>query len=136
VKLDGESDAAAAPRLVVFGSSTRDVDDTDSRGWRLGGPATYAALAAARLGVVVTCVLGVDRSAEAAGELELLLEAGIDLRLRRLETVPVFDNRSSSRGRRQRLLVAGSTLAVSAARDLPPAAASWSLSGCRAGCGT
>ena len=36
--------------LVVVGAASRDITPDDPRGWRLGGAASYASLAAARLG--------------------------------------------------------------------------------------
>ena len=62
------------PDLVVVGAASRDVTADDPRGWRLGGPATYCSLAAARLGLRVGCLLGVDPLAATAGELQWLPE--------------------------------------------------------------
>ena len=52
--------------LGVGGAASRDVTPDDTRGWRLGGPVAYCALAAARLGLRVGCVIGVDGPAAAA----------------------------------------------------------------------
>ena len=40
-----------APDVVVVGAACRDLVDDDERGWRLGGGASYSALALARLGL-------------------------------------------------------------------------------------
>ena len=41
------------PQVVVVGAACRDLVDDDERGWRLGGGASYSALALARLGLRV-----------------------------------------------------------------------------------
>ena len=92
---------ADTPILVVVGAATRDVDVSDPRGWRLGGTVTYAALAAARLGVHVRALIAVDELAADAHELLLMRDAGVDVQLVRLEHGPVFDNRQTANGREQ-----------------------------------
>src|SRR6476659_9204833 len=70
-----EQPAAASPSLpevVVVGAASRDVVDDDPRGWRLGGGVSYSALAVARLGLPTRAVIGVDREASTASELDLL----------------------------------------------------------------
>ena len=59
-----------APQIVVVGAACRDLVDDDARGWRLGGGASYSALALARLGLRVRALVGgrrpgglVDRAA-------------------------------------------------------------------------
>jgi sugar/nucleoside kinase (ribokinase family) len=91
---------------VVVGAASRDLAANDPRGWRLGGAATYCSLTAARLGLRVGCLLGVDREAFEAAESELgLLEAaGVQLSLARLEAGPVFENLERGGHRRQRWL--------------------------------
>jgi sugar/nucleoside kinase (ribokinase family) len=86
---------------VVVGSASRDLTDADPRGWRLGGPAAYAGLALARLGLRPRILLGVDRPAASALELDWLREAGAELRLVPLESGPVFVNLELREGRVQ-----------------------------------
>jgi sugar/nucleoside kinase (ribokinase family) len=90
------------PDLVVVGAASRDLTDGDARGWRLGGAATYCSLAAARLGLRVGCLLGVDDPAASADELDLLRLAGVQVRLLSLRHGPVFENIEVGRHRRQR----------------------------------
>jgi sugar/nucleoside kinase (ribokinase family) len=95
---------AETPDLVVAGAASRDLAGGDPRGWRLGGAATYCSLAAARLGLHVGCLLGVDDTAASAEELELLLRAGVRLRRVLLKRGPVFENIDAAGHRRQRWL--------------------------------
>ena len=90
--------------LVIVGSASRDMTSDDARGWRLGGSATYCSLAAARLGLRVGCVLGVDAAASTADELTWLEESGVDLRPVLLARGPVFENIERNGHRRQRWL--------------------------------
>jgi sugar/nucleoside kinase (ribokinase family) len=90
--------------VVVVGAASRDVAPDDPRGWRLGGAATYCSLAAARLGLRVGCLLGVDGEATDAAELDLLRDAGVELRLVPLDRGPVFENLNIDGHRRQRWL--------------------------------
>jgi len=120
--------AGPAPTVVVVGSASRDVDPSDPRGWRLGGGATYGALALARLGLRVGVVLGVDQPAAGAHELDLLRAAGAELHLVRLPTGPVFHLEEDAAGRSLRCDDPGGPLPVAA---LPPtwrAAPAWYLS--------
>jgi len=89
---------------VVVGSASRDVASDDERGWRLGGPAVYCSLTAERVGLKVGCVVGLDRLAAEATELELLLDAGVRLKRVPLESGPIFDNLEFDGRRRQRWL--------------------------------
>jgi sugar/nucleoside kinase (ribokinase family) len=93
--------APAAPQLVVVGAAARDLDASDPRGWRLGGGVSYGALLAARLGARVGAVVGLDREARDAHELELLRGAGVELEVVPLEAGPVFENIETPFGRRQ-----------------------------------
>ncbi len=90
------------PDLVVVGAASRDLADRDPRGWQLGGSATYCSLAAARLGLRIGCLLGVDDLAASADELDLLRLAGVQLVLVALARGPVFENLESDGHRRQR----------------------------------
>ncbi len=86
---------------VVVGSASRDVTVDDPRGWRLGGAAAFAGLTLARLGLRPRILLGVDEDAASASELNLLRDAGADVRLVRLPTGPVFENHEMPSGRVQ-----------------------------------
>ncbi|MEO8468275.1 MAG: PfkB family carbohydrate kinase [Chloroflexota bacterium] len=108
---------------VVVGSASRDLTDGDSRGWRLGGAATYGALTLGRLGLKPRLLLGVDELASRAEELDWLRAAGVDLVLVRLPEGPVFTNVETPTGRIQRCETPGVRLAPDA---LP---AGWSTSG-------
>jgi sugar/nucleoside kinase (ribokinase family) len=89
------------PDVVVVGAATRDIARDDPRGWRLGGGVTYSALALARLGLRTAALIGVDHAAASATELDLLASAGVDIRLDRLASGPVFDNVETPAGRAQ-----------------------------------
>lgn len=106
--------AARAPVLLIVGAATRDVVAADSRGWRLGGGVTYGAMAAARLGVSVRALIGVDPVAASAPELGALREAGVDLRLVELRRGPVMENRATTAGRLQLVQQASDPLPIEA----------------------
>src|ERR1041385_395835 len=80
------------PTALVVGAASRDVTTEDSRGWRLGGAVMFAALALARLGIDVWALIGADRAAASATELELLQAAGVAMAIADLESGPAFDN--------------------------------------------
>jgi sugar/nucleoside kinase (ribokinase family) len=90
--------------VVVVGAASRDIAADDPRGWRLGGAAAYCSLAAARLGLRVGCLLGVDEKASTAVEVAMLEAAGVTVRLAKLEHGPVFENIERDGHRRQRWL--------------------------------
>lgn len=90
--------------MVVVGAASRDIAADDPRGWRLGGAAAYCSLAAARLGLRVGCLLGVDEKASTAVEVAMLEAAGVTVRLAKLEHGPVFENIERDGHRRQRWL--------------------------------
>jgi sugar/nucleoside kinase (ribokinase family) len=102
---------------VVVGAATRDIAADDERGWKLGGGVTYSAMAAARLGVRVRALVGVDAQAAAATELDTLRAAGVEVHLVRLESGPVFDNRGTPSGRQQFAVAASDPLAVTELPD-------------------
>jgi sugar/nucleoside kinase (ribokinase family) len=89
------------PAVVVVGAAARDLVDDDRRGWRLGGGVSYSALTTARLGLATGAIIGVDDQAAVALELDLLREAGVDVRLVPLDTGPVFVNIERPEGRHQ-----------------------------------
>ena len=90
-----------APEVVVVGAACRDLVDDDPRGWRLGGGATYSALALARLGLRVGALLVADREAASSTELALVREAGVDVRVVPGSRGPVFINTELPTGRVQ-----------------------------------
>jgi sugar/nucleoside kinase (ribokinase family) len=87
--------------VVVVGSATRDLTEDDARGWRLGGGVTFGALAFARLGLRTGVVLGLDRQAATAHELELIRDAGAEVIEVPLASGPVFTNVETPDGRIQ-----------------------------------
>lgn len=115
------------PDLVVVGAASRDVTDRDPRGWRLGGPAAYCSLAAARLGLRVGCLLGVDPLAATAGELQWLPQPGVELRRVALGRGPVFENIEIDGHRRQRWLSKSDAMPVAALPDEWRGVAGWLL---------
>jgi sugar/nucleoside kinase (ribokinase family) len=102
------------PTLVIVGAASRDLDRTDSRGWRLGGTVTYAAIVAANLGVRVRAFVGVDADGVRAHELDLLRSAGVDVLTVPLSNGPIFDNRHTAAGRVQFALGASDQLLAAA----------------------
>jgi sugar/nucleoside kinase (ribokinase family) len=93
--------------VVHVGSAARDVAPEDARGWRLGGGVTYAALTTARLGLRTAAVVGVDREASTAHELDALRDAGVDVMTVALPEGPIFHNIETPKGRRQVSMAAG-----------------------------
>jgi sugar/nucleoside kinase (ribokinase family) len=113
--------------VVHIGSASRDLTTDDPRGWRLGGGATYAALTTARLGLRTAALIGVDAEAASAAELDLLRDAGVDLRLAHLAEGPVFDNQETPAGRVQVSHLVGQPLAVPVLPAEWHQAIAWSL---------
>jgi sugar/nucleoside kinase (ribokinase family) len=108
---DGEpTQGRAVPDVVVVGSASRDVAADDRRGWRMGGGAAYGALTLARFGLRAGVVVGVDREASRAPELDLLRQAGVEIHLVPLEHAPVFQNVETPQGRVQTCLEPGDPL--------------------------
>jgi sugar/nucleoside kinase (ribokinase family) len=89
------------PQVVVVGAASRDLAPDDPRGWRLGGGVSYSALTTARLGLPTGAIIGVDEAASTATELDLLRDAGVDVRPVLLEHGPVFENIERPEGRLQ-----------------------------------
>lgn len=90
------------PHVVVVGAAARDLVADDPRGWRMGGGATYAGLAFARLGLRTAVLLGADPTAAADGaEIDRIREAGADVRLVDLDRGPIFENIERPEGRLQ-----------------------------------
>jgi sugar/nucleoside kinase (ribokinase family) len=81
-----------SPIALVVGAASRDVVADDPRGWRLGGAVAYGSLSLARLGLQVWALVGADREAAGAHELELLRAAGVSIAIADLASGPVFDN--------------------------------------------
>src|SRR3954465_2816078 len=96
--------AGAGVRYVVVGSAARDIDESDPRGWRLGGGVTYGALLLGRVGLRTTALIGLDREAADAPEPALLRDAGVELVPVPLEHGPIFHNLEAPGGRRQTVI--------------------------------
>src|SRR4051794_24945257 len=92
---------SSPPAVVVVGAAARDLTEDDPRGWRLGGGVSYSALTTARLGLPTAALVGADADAATATELDLLREAGVDVRIVPLEHGPVFVNIERPEGRLQ-----------------------------------
>jgi sugar/nucleoside kinase (ribokinase family) len=95
----GALDRHSTPDLVVVGAACRDLTPDDPSGWRLGGGAAYGSLAAARLGLRVGCLIGLDEGAGRASELDLISAAGAEVVAVPLAHGPVFEN-VETQGRR------------------------------------
>jgi sugar/nucleoside kinase (ribokinase family) len=121
------TEPAEPPDLVVVGAASRDLTDRDPRGWRLGGSAAYCSLAAARLGLRVGCLLGVDGPAASAEELDWLSLAGVQLRRVALELGPVFENIETDGHRRQRWRSMSDSIPSAALPDQWRGARGWLL---------
>jgi sugar/nucleoside kinase (ribokinase family) len=113
--------------VVHVGSASRDIAHDDPRGWRLGGGATYAALATARLGIATAAVIGVDAAASRAHELDALRAAGVDLLVVELAEGPVFHNVETPTGRRQTAIEVGLPLEPMPVPDSWRRARAWSF---------
>src|SRR3954471_11664249 len=116
-----------APVVVVVGAAARDLVDDDPRGWRLGGGVSYSALTTARLGLPTGAIVGVDDAASDATELELLREAGVDVRLVHLDHGPIFQNIERPEGRLQLCGSHSDPLPVTSVPDAWRAAPGWIL---------
>ena len=90
-----------APAVVVVGAACRDLVDDDERGWRLGGGASYSALALARLGLRVGALVVADELAAGSTELDMVRAAGVDVRVIPGSRGPVFINIETPTGRIQ-----------------------------------
>src|SRR5512143_480474 len=102
------------PVVLVVGAAPRDVTPLDPRGWRLGGAVMYASLQLSRLGLDVRALVGVDRLAAQAHELDLLSDAGAVVTLAGLESSPAFENIETEGGRRQRCLAVSDPIPLTA----------------------
>jgi sugar/nucleoside kinase (ribokinase family) len=122
-----EPGAAGVPDVVVVGAAARDIDESDPRGWRLGGGVTYGALACARLGIRTGVLLGVDALATDAWELDLLVDAGVDIVRVPLPGGPVFDNQERPSGRIQIYLGPGTPMPVTGVPEAWRGAPTWLL---------
>ncbi len=91
-----------APEVVVVGAACRDLVDDDERGWRLGGGASYSALALARLGLRVGALVVADDLAATSSELDMVRDAGVDVRVIPGLRGPIFINVETPTGRIQR----------------------------------
>jgi sugar/nucleoside kinase (ribokinase family) len=89
------------PQVVVVGAACRDLVDDDERGWRLGGGASYSALALARLGLRVGALVVADELAASSAELDMVRAAGVDVRVIPGSRGPIFINIETPTGRVQ-----------------------------------
>lgn len=80
------------PVVLIAGAASRDLVTDDPRGWRLGGAVNFASLALARFGFETWALVGADREAAGAHELDLLRSAGVTIAIAELASGPVFDN--------------------------------------------
>ena len=92
---------SGAPQVVVVGAACRDLVDDDPRGWRLGGGASYSALALARLGLRVGALVVADDLAATSDELNMVRAAGVDVRVVPNTSGPIFINVETPNGRIQ-----------------------------------
>ncbi len=92
---------SATPDVVVVGSACRDLVDDDPRGWRLGGGASYSALALARLGLRVGAIVVADDLAAGSSEIEMIRDAGVDVLIQPGSKGPIFINTETPTGRIQ-----------------------------------
>ena len=92
---------SGTPDVVVVGSACRDLVDDDPRGWRLGGGASYSALALARLGLRVGAIVVADEPAAGSSEIEMIRDAGVDVRIQPGSRGPIFINTETPTGRIQ-----------------------------------
>ena len=121
----GSGPAPDVPAIVVVGAASRDIAEDDRRGWRLGGGVSYGALTIAQLGIPTAAIIGVDAEASRATELDLLRQAGVDVRLVPLEHGPVFVNQERPGEPRIQLCVSVSDTIPVAAPDAWRAARGW-----------
>jgi sugar/nucleoside kinase (ribokinase family) len=89
------------PEVVVVGSACRDLVDDDPRGWRLGGGASYSALALARLGLRVGAIVVADELAAGSSEIAMIRDAGVDVHIQPGSKGPIFINTETPTGRIQ-----------------------------------
>src|SRR3954468_8841103 len=115
------------PEVVVVGAACRDLVDDDPRGWRLGGGASYAALALARLGLRVGALIVADEKAARSTELRLVREAGVDLRFVPGARGPIFINVETPAGRLQQAPQMSDAVDPAALPEAWRAAAAWML---------
>jgi sugar/nucleoside kinase (ribokinase family) len=113
--------------VVHLGSASRDLTEDDPRGWRLGGGVTYAALTTARLGLATAAAIGLDPVATSAWELDLLRDAGVDVRPIELSAGPVFANEERPTGRVQVAHDVGVPLPDAVAPRAWATAGAWSI---------
>ena len=89
------------PEVVVIGSACRDLVDDDPRGWRLGGGASYSALALAKLGLRVGALVVADELAAGSREIGMLRDAGVEVVVQPGARGPIFINIETPTGRVQ-----------------------------------
>ena len=115
------------PEVVVVGAASRDLAADDPRGWRLGGGVSYSALTTARLGLRTAALVGADLEAASARELDLLRQAGVEVRIVPLDHGPVFENIERPEGRLQHATDRSDPLPINAVPAAWQAARGWIL---------
>jgi sugar/nucleoside kinase (ribokinase family) len=115
------------PEVVVVGVASRDLDPADARGWRLGGGVSYVGLLLARLGIRTGVLIGLDRPAMAAIELDLLRDAGAEVVTVPVAHGPVFVNVERPSGRVQECVDRSDPVRVAALPERWRAARAWVL---------
>jgi sugar/nucleoside kinase (ribokinase family) len=113
--------------VVHVGSACRDIAPEDARGWRIGGGVMYAALTTARLGLRTAAVVGVDKEAAGAAELDMLRDAGVDILRVPLPEGPIYHNVETPTGRVQTCVQPGVPLPIPALPAAWLAAPGWSV---------
>ena len=115
------------PDVVVVGSACRDLVDDDPRGWRLGGGASYSALALARLGLKVGAIVVADELAAGSSEIEMIRDAGVEVHLQPGSKGPIFINTETPTGRVQQTPQVSDPVDPTALPDAWRAAHAWMI---------
>ncbi len=118
---------AEPPAIVVVGAASRDLVDDDPRGWRLGGGVSYSALTLARLGFTVGALIVADELAADSAELDVVRDAGVDVRLVPGARGPVFINVETPAGRIQQTPQTSDRAEPGAVPDAWRGAGAWML---------
>jgi len=115
------------PDVVVVGSACRDLVDDDPRGWRLGGGASYSALALARLGLRVGAIVVADELAAGSSEIEMIRDAGVEVHIQPGSKGPIFINTETPTGRVQQTPQVSDAVDPAALPDAWRSARAWMI---------